>query len=741
MTIKHASSPAVVCAPCQATNSPEAKFCKGCGHALYEACAKCNEPVLLDQKFCNACGADLNAIIAAKTQQQEEKLASAVEAAKRSDFTYAMEALEPIASLEDFRFRGLAEVAKKALGQISTLQRQSIANADQMKALASEAFQNDNREDVVKYLKNVPEPLLDDEFRVMLAESKNFVQELQILKTELTQSSQKGDWLSCGGLIDQLLNLCPQNQKYGKTAETVASKLLSKAKKYYGAQRYADAAKHLEAIPKQHINDEARKLTDTINDVRWLFETIEAEPYMTPAMGQMAAKLAQLVPDDARLKKLLTRLKEKKQQPSNEARCQLSRSLGDSTAWTGGEVKVLSRPTQFEAEDQIFKSNEGVLSVAIGLCIQGLGKGRISDELSGNKKGFFGRRKARSCWGIDIGSSSFKAVRMEVVGESLRITDSFVRNISPSRILQPSRDRTEEDENSALRGALESTIKDFTETYDLTKETLWGNLPSSEMTTRFVRLPPLPDKKALPLMDAEITNRIPLPLDDLVATRTLSPFDKDEIHGRAAIFSAARKKRAMRRMELLEGLGLKLDGLQADANAIVNFAYYEFADFFGPTVGDNTEAETDASAVSFEDETPTICLVDAGANTTTIIFVSSETHWFWSLDHGGERLTTSLARSTKSTTAQAEALKRSPAKLTSPESQFAPLEERMEQLRVRLKQLKKDAKSQNSRFKFVQTWCVGGNCQTYQWIRRVLVSRSDETMQTKNSNEAEPIGT
>ncbi|MDA8744734.1 zinc ribbon domain-containing protein [Rubripirellula amarantea] len=737
MTIKHASSPAVVCAPCQATNSPEAKFCKGCGHSLYEACVKCNASVLLDQKFCNACGADLNAMIANKIKQHEEKLASAVEAAKRSDFDYALDVLEPISVLEDFRFKDIAAIAKKALDQITTLRKRSTSHAEQMKALASEALQNDNREEVVKYLSNVPEPLLDHEFQVMLAESKNFVQELRVLKTELTQSSQKGDWLSCGGLIDQLLSLCPQNQKYAKTAETVAAKLLSKAKKYYSVQRYADSAKHLEAIPKQHINDEARKLTETINDVRWLFETIEAEPYMTPALGQMAAKLAQLVPDDARSKKLLSLLREKKQQPSPEARCQFSSSLGGTSAWTGGEVKVLSRPIQFEADDQVFKSNEGILAVAIGLCVQGLGKARITDELSGSKKGFFGRRKTNSCWGIDIGSSSFKAVRMELAGDSMRITDSFVRNVSSARLLQPSKDRTEEDENSALRGALESTIKEFTETFDLTKETLWGNLPSSEMTTRFVRLPPLHDKKALPLMDAEIANRIPLPLDDLVVTRTLSPFDKESLHGRAAIFSAARKMRAQRRMQLLEGLGLKLDGLQADANAIVNFAYYEFADFFTP---DNTsEPATDTSVARFEEETPTICIVDAGADTTTIIFVSSETHWFWSIDSGGERLSSALARSTKSTTTQAEQLKRDPAKLTSPESQFSPVEERMDQLRVRLQQLKKDAIAQNSRFKCVQTWCLGGNAQTYQWIRRVLVTRSDETPQKKKKPTDEEL--
>ena len=113
-------------------------------------------------------------------------------------------------------------------------------------------------------------------------------------------------------------------------------------------------------------------------------------------------------------------------------------------------------------------------------------------------------------------------------------------------------------------------------------------------------------------------------------------------------------------------------------------------------------------------------MIDAGATATTLLLISGETHWFWTVETGGDKLTSILARSTKQTHEQAEQLKFDPAKLPSPASEFEPLEQRMDEIRSRIGKMYSDAVSQNTRFDVKQTWCTGGCCLTHQWIRRIL---------------------
>jgi Tfp pilus assembly PilM family ATPase len=176
---------------------------------------------------------------------------------------------------------------------------------------------------------------------------------------------------------------------------------------------------------------------------------------------------------------------------------------------------------------------------------------------------------------------------------------------------------------------------------------------------------------------------------------------------------AARQYDVDQRVATLDLCGLNVVGLQPDSVALANFAAFEFAEPW----------DQDA------DETSAVMLVDFGASTTKVVIVSGETQWFWSVETGGEDLTTALSRPTKSTHADAERMKRDPASIPAPATMYEPLEARLDELRARLQRVVADAKQQNSRFRIDACWCMGGAAMTHGLIRRTLLaSASPPTM-------------
>jgi Tfp pilus assembly PilM family ATPase len=311
---------------------------------------------------------------------------------------------------------------------------------------------------------------------------------------------------------------------------------------------------------------------------------------------------------------------------------------------------------------------------------------------------------------------------MEEVGDKLLLTDIFFRELEP---------------NAPGIGGMQNTydqiqpaIDQLTNSFDLENCLVWVNLPGSAATTRFVRLPPVDDKKAAVLAAAELKDRIPVPADELAVTQTLGVYDKESSHGRPLVFSAARLNIIEKRMELFEQTGLKVDGMQADPNAIVNLMAWEFADTLAPPQLEPSDSETakkkkwgkkDVEAVArFDEKTPTICWVDAGAASTTLIYVSGETHWFWTVEQGGDNLTSTLARSTKKTHDEAEGLKTQPEKMEQPAQHFAAVDAKLAELRSRFKKIAEDALKQNDRFDPIETYVSGGAALTLGWTHKLL---------------------
>ena len=207
--------------------------------------------------------------------------------------------------------------------------------------------------------------------------------------------------------------------------------------------------------------------------------------------------------------------------------------------------------------------------------------------------------------------------------------------------------------------------------------------------------------------------------DELVVAKWICTGKRLPTMGRPAMAATARKEVITRRMTLLESLGLKLSGLQSDTIALTNFVDHEFSGMW-PSI----EGLKDENIDSIQSElSESVCLIDAGASTTHLILVSAEAHWSWSIETGGDDITLQLASSAKVNRADAEKIKFAPNQLPRVAEQYLPIESSLDTLRSRISTMYNDAMKQENPFRPSSSWCVGGACQTYQWIRRIMVGK------------------
>ncbi|TWT92802.1 pilus assembly protein PilM [Stieleria varia] len=725
------SGQTINCGACEAPNLSDAQFCQGCGHALHEQCPGCSKPTLLGQAFCGTCGHDLKKTVETNREKYETWMGEAIAVAKQHDFDRAQSLLKRVSTVTDYRYADLAKKAKIAAEKVQQLASREVSQASEVIQRAKEANARKDHVTVIELLSKVPTNLLDLESKSILEKATTLRDQLGSYERDAQAAIAKKDWALAGPLLDQLLQLEPDQQDYQRLARAVTKKLLSRCKKYLDAHRYDDAVSVLDSVPSIGQDDAFEKMRLSVDNLRWMAHQFEVEPYATPVLGRLAVRWTKDAPDDPSAKRwvqrLATDLKQKKREPKNP----FPTLLPVVDSWCGGPLGYLGVPTCVSGLDAPeMKAAAGRMNVALGLALQGLGQGRIKEQFA-PKKGFLSslRKKPKKCWGIDIGASGVRAVCLAVGETGITFTDCFIDEFDA-----PLCRRGSEAQHSEVIG---QCITKMLESKDLADAAIWVNLPSRQLVSRFVRLPPLADKMVGPHLDNEIEARIPIPLDELIAVKWVAELEKESQHGRPATIVAARKHAVEQRIELLKGLGLDVSGMQGDAMALVNFAVCEFPELLNPTKdekekpkkkskSDESEPESESIAemetTTASTKTPTIAFIDCGAEKTSVVLVSAETQWSWSIENGSEDLTSLLAKSNKVTHDDAEKLKRNPAAIQSPASQYAAVENRLAETRSRLELVFNDAQNQNDRFEIVQTWCLGGGALTHQFLRRVLLS-------------------
>lgn len=229
------------------------------------------------------------------------------------------------------------------------------------------------------------------------------------------------------------------------------------------------------------------------------------------------------------------------------------------------------------------------------------------------------------CWGIEIGSGSISAVKLESTGSGINVLDFCV--MPHKKVLST----PEVDQTDAMRVALGA----FASQYDLSGAGIAVSVPGHAAFARFAKLPPVEPKKVPDIVKFEAVQQIPFPIDDVEWDyQTFVSPDSPEIE--VGIFAITRD-RILERLRLYEDVGLVPDSVTLSPVAAYNAIAYD---------------------LTFGDSTPGTILLDIGTTSTDLIVAEPGRVWIRTFPIGGHHFTEALVGAFQLSYSKAEKLKR-----------------------------------------------------------------------------------
>jgi type IV pilus assembly protein PilM len=260
----------------------------------------------------------------------------------------------------------------------------------------------------------------------------------------------------------------------------------------------------------------------------------------------------------------------------------------------------------------------------------------------------------KGVWGIDIGQCALKALRLEMIdGKPTATAFDYVEH---TKILS----QPDADPDTLIREALEK----FLSRNELGSDDVALAIAGQSGLARFVKLPPVEEKKIAEIVKFEAKQQIPFPLDEVV-------WDYQKIAGGGAVDGFALETEiglfAMKRDVIARYLGY-FTGTKAEVHfiqmtplALVNFATYELLKAGEPMP---------EGAPPADEENPTprgkkrcTVVMDVGTDASNLIITDGgKIIWQRPIPLGGNNFTRALTKELKLTFAKAEHLKRNAAK-------------------------------------------------------------------------------
>src|SRR3954447_2634675 len=170
---------------------------------------------------------------------------------------------------------------------------------------------------------------------------------------------------------------------------------------------------------------------------------------------------------------------------------------------------------------------------------------------------------AQSAWGVDVGVSSLKALKLKRDGA--RVTVEAFEVIEHDKFLsEPDVDR------DAL---IRSTLQKFMAKYNVKRDIVFIGVPGSTTFARFVKLPPVETKKIPEIVRFEAIQQIPFPLDQVNWDyHTFQHPDSPDVE--VGIF-AMKKELVAHVMSNFRAVNMNVQGVQMTPLAVYNAAFYD----------------------------------------------------------------------------------------------------------------------------------------------------------------------
>lgn len=228
-------------------------------------------------------------------------------------------------------------------------------------------------------------------------------------------------------------------------------------------------------------------------------------------------------------------------------------------------------------------------------------------------------------WGIDIGKSALKAVKMRRSKDDVEIIDI---DLIPYE--QPP-EGTEPDRDEQVRKAL----IDFQMRHKVKNEPVYASIPGQATFNRIITIPPVEDKRIREIVTYEAQQQIPFPINEVIWDyQLIGGKEKGAGEEREVMLFAVRREIINNFLNILAAAQLNIKGIQIAPLAVYNFIRYEKPDL-----------------------TPCVA-VDIGAENTDLVVIDSEKLWLRAaLPAAGNEITKAIQKRFNLSYDKAEELK------------------------------------------------------------------------------------
>lgn len=230
------------------------------------------------------------------------------------------------------------------------------------------------------------------------------------------------------------------------------------------------------------------------------------------------------------------------------------------------------------------------------------------------------------CWGLEVGASSIKALKLELEGEDkVKVLDYAIVQ-HPKPLSTPG-----VDPNDVLRVSLGQLVSQV----DFTGAQVAVSVPGHSAFARFAKLPPVEPKKVPDIVRFEAMQQIPFPLEQVEWDyQTFVSPDSPDVE--VGIFAITRE-RVNERLTMLRDVGIEPSFVVLSPIAVYNALAYD---------------------LGFDDKTAGTIIVDVGTTSTDLVIATPGRMWVRTFPIGGHQFTEALVSQFQLSYPKAEKLKR-----------------------------------------------------------------------------------
>lgn len=248
-------------------------------------------------------------------------------------------------------------------------------------------------------------------------------------------------------------------------------------------------------------------------------------------------------------------------------------------------------------------------------------------------------------WGIDLGQCALKAIRLEMK-EGLVVATAFEYIEHPKILSQPDADPDE---------LAREALSQFLSRNKIKGSLVSISVPGQSGLARFVKLPPVDEKKISDIVKFEAKQQIPFPLEEVVWD--FQRLNKGDIIDGLALETeiglfAMKRDMVMRAIRQFKEVNVEVHLVQMAPLALCNFISYDLLGKGADLLGDDGD-DANACIVALEIGTD---------NSNLVITNGGRIIWQRPIPIGGNHFTRALTKEMKLTFAKAEHLKKNAAK-------------------------------------------------------------------------------